>query len=182
VKQLSKILERFSWIFFWLSWFYPRAKGIPTSHQLYFFFHQKVLRKHGNIPWPAHRLSRILYWKNITTGNRCAPGMNAFCYIQARNGIILGNNVRIGPGVGLISAGHDLDDYDQHTETKPIRIGNNVWIGMNSVVLPGISIGNNVAIGAGSIVTSDIPSNSVAVGNPCKVIKKKAAYKGHEYL
>ena len=107
--------------------------------------------------------------------------MNAFCYIQARNGIILGNNFRMGPGVGLISAGHDLDNYDQHLKSDPIRIGDNVWIGMNSVVLPGVQIGNNVAIGAGSIVTSDIPSNSIAVGNPCRVIKQKGVYLGRDY-
>ena len=55
---------------------------------------------------------------------------------------------------------------------KPIEVGNNVWIGGNVVVLPGVTIGDNVVIGAGSIVTKDIPSNSVAVGNPCKVIKE----------
>lgn len=54
---------------------------------------------------------------------------------------------------------------------RPIKVGNNVWIGGNVVVLPGVTIGDNVVIGAGSVVNKDIPSNSVAVGNPCKVIK-----------
>ena len=54
---------------------------------------------------------------------------------------------------------------------RPIKVGNNVWIGGNVVVLPGVTIGDNVVIGAGSIVNKDIPSKSVAVGNPCKVIK-----------
>lgn len=107
--------------------------------------------------------------------------MNAGCYIQARNGIRLGNNVRIGPGVGLISAGHSLDDYDVHEKGPPIRIGNNVWVGMNAVILPGITIGDNVVVGAGSIVTADIPANSIAAGNPCKVIKTKAPYQGFAY-
>ncbi len=181
MSNISQIIEKLAPLFFWLPFLYPRAKGIPISHQLYYLFHQKILRKHGSIPWPVHRQSRILYWKNITNGNRCAPGINAFCYIQARNGIILGNNVRIGPGVGLISASHDLDDYDQHQKCAPIKIGNNVWIGMNSVILQGVTIGDNVAIGAGSIVTHDIEPNSIAVGNPCKVIKKKSPYKGNGY-
>ena len=56
--------------------------------------------------------------------------------------------------------------------TKPIKVGNNAWIGGNVVVLPGVTIGDNVVIGAGSVVNKDIPSNSVAVGNPCNVIKK----------
>jgi len=107
--------------------------------------------------------------------------MNAGCYIQARNGIRLGNNVRIGPGVGIISAGHSLDDYDVHEDGPPIVIGNNVWIGMNSVILPEVTIGDNVVVGAGSIVTTDIPANSIAAGNPCKVIKPKPPYRGFDY-
>ena len=179
--DLFTLLENNSGLFFWLKWVYPKAVGIPIAHQLYFFFPQKILRIHGSIPWPVHRLTRILYWKNIQTGYRCAPGMNAFCYIQAKNGIIIGNNFRMGPGVGLISAGHDLKDYDKHKKNAPIIIGNNVWIGMNSVILPGVTIGDNVAIGAGSIVTSDIPSNSVAAGNPCRILKKKSPYQGKDY-
>lgn len=181
MTHILKYIERFSFLFFWLSWFYPKANGIPIVHQLYYFIPQKIFRKNGSIPWPAHPSSRFLYSKKISVGNRCAPGINAFCYIQARNSIILGSNIRIGPGVGLISAGHDLNDYDHHEKCNPIRIGDNVWIGMNSVVLPGVTIGDNVAIGAGSIVTSDIPSNSIAVGNPCRVIKEKGPYRGRDY-
>ena len=55
---------------------------------------------------------------------------------------------------------------------KPITVGNNVWIGGNVVVVPGVTIGDNCVIGAGSVVTKDIPANSLAVGNPCKVIRK----------
>jgi maltose O-acetyltransferase len=54
---------------------------------------------------------------------------------------------------------------------KPVTIGNNVWIGGGAIICPGVSIGDNCTIGAGSVVTKDIPSNSIAVGNPCKVIK-----------
>jgi acetyltransferase-like isoleucine patch superfamily enzyme len=83
--------------------------------------------------------------------------------------------------VGLISANHDLDDYDRWPTCPPILIGNNVWIGMNTVVLPGITIGDNVAIGANSVVTKNIPANSIAAGNPCRVIRAKAPYKGKDY-
>ena len=184
VKSLNvfkKIIDNFSFLFFWLPWFYPRAVGVPIIHLLYFFIPQKIFFNHWAIPWPVNKTSRVLFWQNITMGNRCTPGMNAHCYIQARNGIVLGNNVRIGPGVGLISADHDLSDYDKHKKSKSIIIGNNVWIGMNSVVLPGVQIGDNVVIGAGSIVTYDIPSNSIAGGNPCKVIRQKEPYMGDEY-
>lgn len=181
VQKARDIEHKIGFFFFWLKFFYTKAKGIPVLYQLYFFFPQKILRINGRVPWPVHFTSRVLFSANITVGNRSAPGMNSNCYIQARNGISIGNNVRIGSGVGLISASHDNNDYDKHKTTPPIEIGNNVWIGMNSIILPGIRIGDNVVIGAGSVVAKDIPSNSVAVGNPCKVIKQKKPYLGDSY-
>ncbi len=175
------ILEKFSALFFWLSWFYPKAKGLSISYQIYSFFPQKILRINGRVPWPVHFSSRILYWRNIKIGNRCAPGMSSSCYIQARNGIVFGCNVRVGPGVGIISSGHNLNDYDCHVQEPPIKIGNNVWIGMNAVIMPGVTIGDNVVVGAGSIVTTEIPSNSIAAGNPCRVVKGKDPYLGRDY-
>ncbi|MFP4422464.1 MAG: DapH/DapD/GlmU-related protein [Desulfococcaceae bacterium] len=151
------------------------------AYLLYFLFPQKVLRIHGRIPWPVHFTSRVLFWENIEKGSRAAPGMNAGGYVQARNGIRIGHNFRMGPNVGLISSNHDLNDYDRHTEAAPIVIGDNVWIGMNSVVLPGVRIGNNVAIGAGSIITRDLPDNVVAAGNPCRVLREKPSYAGRCY-
>lgn len=181
MHRVDQFLEKIRFLFFWLKVFYPKAIGVPLSFQLYFFFPQKVLRINGRVPWPVHPTSRILFYKNIQVGHRCTPGMNSCCYIQARNGILLGNNVRIGPGVGIISSGHSMDDYDIHEENKPVSVGSNVWIGMNAVILPGVSIGDNVVIGAGSVVTSDIPANSIAAGNPCKVMKEKGPYRGFDY-
>ena len=86
--------------------------------------------------------------------------------------------MRIGPGVGIISANHNPDDYDQWLKEKPIVIGNNVWIGMNVVVLPGVTIGDNVIVGSNTVVNKDIPSNVVVAGNPFKIIKEKGEYKG----
>ena len=75
---------------------------------------------------------------------------------------------------GIYTAGHpiDIELRNKGLEyAKPITIGNNVWIGANCAILPGVTIGDNVTIGAGSVVNRDIPSNTVAVGNPCRVIK-----------
>ncbi len=174
-------LNSVAFLFTWLTYFYPRAKGIHFAYLAYTFLPQKILRINGRVPWPVHFTSRVLYYKNISVGNRTAPGLNANCYIQGRNGIALGHNVRIGPGVGLISANHDLDDYDRWPQSAPITIGSNVWIGMNSVVLPGITIGDNVAVGANSVVSRDIPSNTIAAGNPCAIIREKKPYQGNDY-
>jgi acetyltransferase-like isoleucine patch superfamily enzyme len=168
--------------FVWIKLFYPKAKGINPLHILATsFFTQKILRINGRVPWPVNFRSRVLYHRNIFIGNRSAPGWSHGCYIQGRNGLIIGNNLRMGPNVGLISANHSTDDYDKWDKTEPIIIGDNVWIGMNSVILPGVKIGNNVIIGANSLVTKDIPDNVIAVGNPCKVLKQKEDYKGKDY-
>lgn len=90
----------------------------------------------------------------------------------------MGSNVGISPGCKIISSNHNSDDHWKHDDAPPIKIGNHVFIYANSVILPGVQIGDNVIIGAGSVVTKDIPSNSIAVGNPCKVIKEKKPYVG----
>ncbi len=164
---------------FILRFFYRHIDGANPLYVLgTVFFSQKILGFNRFVPWPVHFTSRVLYHKNITLGKRSFPGWSQGCYIQARNGISIGNNLRMGPNVGLISSNHSNDDYDIWTETEPIKIGDNVWIGMNTVVMPGIEIGNNVIIGANSVVTKSIPDNCIAVGNPCKPIKEKQAYKG----
>ncbi|MBN4062202.1 MAG: hypothetical protein COA57_16140 [Flavobacteriales bacterium] len=179
--KIVKAFEKISFLFFWVRWFYPKAKGVPTLYLLYQFPPQKILRINGSVPWPVHYTSRVLYHKNIKVGNRSAPGNNSGCYIQGRNGIEIGHNLRMGPNVGLISANHDLNNYDRWVKSEPIRIGDNVWVGMNSVVMPGIKIGHNVVIGADSVVNKDIPSNSIAAGNPCEIIKEKPPYTGFDY-
>jgi acetyltransferase-like isoleucine patch superfamily enzyme len=180
-NSIIKKFEKFMFLFFWVRVFYPKSKGISVLYLLYYFIPQKIFRINGRIPWPVHFTSRVLYYKNIQVGNCSAPGMSSNCYIQGRNGIIIGNNCRVGPGVGLISANHDLSDYDKWPKAPPICIGNNVWIGMNSVVLPGVQIADNVVIAANSVVTKDIPSNSIAGGNPCQVIRRKEPYQGKDY-
>ncbi|USD42954.1 sugar O-acetyltransferase [Vibrio sp. SCSIO 43135] len=89
--------------------------------------------------------------------------------------IYIGDSVMIGPNVTIATAGHPIDPELRRKVAQfniPVTIGNNVWIGANSVVLPGITIGENTVIGAGSIVTKDIPANVVAVGNPCRVLRE----------
>ena len=150
-------------------------KGLPDAIQA----RMEILLSniiHFNIPWYVHYTSRVVYWRNIQLGTGVEPGAGIANYIQALNGFIFGSNIRIGPNVSIISSNHDMNDYDKHVQVEPIRIGNNVWIAANCVIMPGVNIGNNVVIGAGSIVNKDIPDNSIAVGNPCKVIKSKQEY------
>ena len=91
----------------------------------------------------------------------------------------------IGPNVTIATAGHPIDPdlrRDVAQFNIPFRIGDNVWIGANSVVLPGVTIGENSVIGAGSIVTKDIPANVVAVGNPCRVLREVGQHDNEYYF
>lgn len=150
----------------------------PNWKYLYFFFYQRILMFNVHVPWPVHPTSFITSPSRIKFGNKTSPGSGPNQYIQGHNGIILGNNVQIGPGVAIISSNHDLDNFDIQIPCEPIKIGSNVWIGANVVILPNCQIGDNVVIGAGSVVTKSIPSNSICFGNPCKVIREKKPYTG----
>jgi len=161
-----------------VKFFYPRYErkfGYRLNYKIlinYAIF-QKIIGHHRWVPWPVHYTSIVLGYKNIVKGKNCDPGDNLSNYIQAYNGIVFGDDVEIGPGVKIISANHDLNDMLNISKGTPIMIGSNVWIGANTVILPSVNIGNNVVIGAGSIVTKDIPSNTIAAGNPCRVIRSR---------
>lgn len=115
---------------------------------------------------------------------RCDYGSNTYigenfyanfdCIILDVAKVFIGDNCLFGPRVCVFTPGHPIDAEVRNTGIeygKEIHIGDNVWVGGNTVINPGVTIGNNVVIGSGSVVTKDIPDNVVAVGNPCKVIR-----------
>lgn len=113
------------------------------------------------------------YGKNIQIGCNFYSNMN--CTILDAAKVTIGDNVLFGPNVSLITASHPIHGEMRKLELHcgiPIVIEDDVWIGGNATVLPGVTIGKGSVIGAGSVVTKDIPESVVAVGNPCKVIRK----------
>ena len=113
------------------------------------------------------------YGYNIEIGENFYTNHN--CIILDAAKVSFGDNVFIAPFCGFYTAGHPLDVEQRNKGLEyayPITIGNNVWIGGGVHVMPGVTIGNNTVIGAGSIVTKDIPSNVLAVGNPCRVLRE----------
>lgn len=109
----------------------------------------------------------------IAIGNNFSTNRNVVLNADGGGEIIIGNDVSIGCNTVIRAANHDYVTRRGHIPGK-IAIADNVWIGANAVILPGVHIGARSAIGAGSIVTKDIPADVVAVGNPCKPIKKIA--------
>lgn len=113
------------------------------------------------------------YGYNISVGQNFYANVNLV--ILDGGPVKFGDNVFVAPDCGFYTAGHPLDPAERNLGleyARPITVGNSVWIGAHVSVLPGVTIGDNCVIGAGSVVCRDIPSNSVAVGNPCRVIKK----------
>lgn len=124
------------------------------------------------------------YGRNIYLGDNVSVNMN--CTFVDCGRITIGDNVLIASNVQLYTAAHPvelserltpgwrpgMEEYFCRTYALPIKIGNGCWLGGGVIVLPGVTIGDGSVIGAGSVVTKDIPENSLAVGNPCRVIRK----------
>ncbi|KOA18836.1 galactoside O-acetyltransferase [Clostridium homopropionicum DSM 5847] len=116
---------------------------------------------------------RCDYGYNISIGDNFYSNYN--CTILDCAKVTIGDNVMFAPNVSLFTAGHPVhfEPRNQGIEyALPITIENNVWIGGGVIINPNITIGDNVVVGSASVVTKDIPSNSIAVGNPCRVIRE----------
>ena len=116
---------------------------------------------------------RCDYGYNIEVGENFFANYN-FIILDVGK-VRIGENVQIAPNVAIYTAGHPLHPDSRNSGYEygiDITIGDNVWIGGNTCIMPGVTIGNNVVIGGGSVVTKDIPDNMLAVGNPCRVIRE----------
>ena len=113
------------------------------------------------------------YGFNVSVGKNFYTNHN--CTILDGAPVTFGDNVFIAPNCVISTAGHAIDSEQRSRGleiARPIRVGNNVWIGANVSILPGVTIGDNTIIGAGSVVNKDIPAGVIVVGNPCRVIRK----------
>ena len=147
-------------------------KDIPVNFYLAHFFAKHILRQNRNVRWTIHFTSTVYFPERIVRGKHVFPGDSPNNFIDATNGIEIGDYTNIGPGVGLISKNHDVIDNTIYTKNPPIRIGAFCWIGMNAVVLPGVVLGDFTIVGAGAVVTKSFPEGYCIIGgNPAKVIK-----------
>ena len=136
------------------------------------FFFRHILRQHTDVPWAIHHTSTVHFPGNISRGRNVFPGDSPGNFIDARNGISIGDYSNIGPNVGIVSANHDFIDNAQYSRAAPIRIGAFCWIGMNAMILPEVELGDFTIVGAGAVVTQSFTDGyCVIAGNPAKIIK-----------
>jgi acetyltransferase-like isoleucine patch superfamily enzyme len=152
--------------------FIKETRNTQTPITFKMWFIQRILGFNKSAYWPMHHSSFVGISSKVICGIETCPGYMPGCYIQAINGIKIGDYTQIAANVGLISSNHSVVDNRGHVEATPIVIGEYCWIGMNSVILPEVQLGDFTIVGAGSIVTkSFIEGYCVIAGNPAKKIR-----------
>lgn len=136
---------------------------------------QRILRLNGNVPWQVHFTSRVTCPERIGIhpSVRASFGMSPCCYVQAGNGIRIGEGSMFGPGVKIISADHDREHLDRHLPGPPIIIGRHCWIGANAVILPGTVLEDSVTVAAGSVVRGCVRTGTTVAGVPARVVRER---------
>ncbi|MDQ2719574.1 MAG: acyltransferase [Bacteroidota bacterium] len=147
-------------------------KDANLSFYIAGFFFKHILRQNTNVTWAIHYTSTVIHPEKISRGKNVFPGDSPGNYIQALNGIIIGDFTNIGPNVGIISSSHDTVDNSQHVNVPPISIGKFCWIGMNAIILPSVQLGDFTIVGAGAVVSKNFHEGyCVIAGNPAEIIK-----------
>ncbi len=139
------------------------------------FFWQKIIGINRSVPWPVSFKISVIGAENIIFDyNDLNNFMTHGNYFQATGAKLeIGSGTYIAPNVGIITENHDLHDPSKRGVGKEVVIGKKCWIGMNSMILPGVKLGDNIIVGAGSIVTKSFSEGRcVIAGNPARLIKK----------
>lgn len=151
--------------------FIRNTQNTQTPCTFRMWFVQKVLRVNAHAYWPMHFTSKVSAPKNVYAGIDVSPGYEGGCYIQAIAPVHIGDYTQIARNVGIISANHDVYDLRNHV-AAPVNIGRYCWIGMNSVILPGVTLGDFTIVGAGSVVTKSFSDGyCIIAGNPAVIIR-----------
>lgn len=164
ISGLSKIYWSFRNIFSNISTILPN------------FIFQRIFRVNSNCPWSVHFTSRVMHPNKMHIHPSVLRYFAASggCYIQGNNGLFIGKGSMFAWGVKIITANHNVDNFDIWDDCEPVHIGENCWLGANVVILPGVQLGNGVIVAAGSVVTKSFSGNCVIGGVPAKLIRTRA--------
>jgi acetyltransferase-like isoleucine patch superfamily enzyme len=150
--------------------------GQSISELFLMAFIQKVIGINRSVPWPVHYTSYVKGHENIHSKTEIV-GEAIKNYIDGRNGIILEENVWLGPNISIISQNHNENNYKEYTKAKPIIIHKNSLLLANCVILPEVELGEHTIVAAGAVVTkSFLEGNQIIGGVPAKVIRKLDNY------
>jgi acetyltransferase-like isoleucine patch superfamily enzyme len=162
MKQMKKIIQNI----------FGLRKDVGINFYIADFFFRKILRQNAATSWAVHYTSTLHFPQNISRGINVYPGDSPGNYIEASNGVFIGDYTNIGPNVGIVSANHNLTDNSKHDKAPPIKIGKFCWIGMNAVVLPGVELGDFTIVGAGTVVSKSFTEGyCVLGGTPAQIIR-----------
>ncbi len=143
------------------------------SFYLLDFLFRRILRHNARVGWAVHHTATIHHPQGLTRGVGTWPGDSPGVYINANNGVHIGDFTNLGPNVGVVSSNHDFADNDAIVTAPPIHIGRFCWLGMGAVVLPGVRLGDFCIVGAGAVVTKSFESGyCVIAGNPARIIRE----------
>lgn len=182
-RFLSRVFVFFvhKWALLFYDEKYLQGKNFPRDRYaagwqkvLHCWYHQKVRKINGHVPWPVPETVQIGNPDNIEFDiDELANFWSVGCYYQALGAkLIIGKGTIIAPGVGLITANHDLNDLWKPVCGKDVVLGEYCWIGMNAVILPGVVLGDHTVVGAGAVVTKSFPEGyCILAGNPARKIK-----------
>ena len=170
------------WGCIWYDKKYLKGKLFDRNHYtigwkwiMKYWFTQKVVGNNREVKFPVHDKTTFGNPANIVFNNDDMASLHSKgCYFQALKAkLILGKGIKIAPNCGFITTNHDINDLSTWSEGKEIVIGDDCWIGMNSIILPGVHLGNHTMVGAGSIVTKSFEHGNVIIaGNPAKIIRE----------
>lgn len=171
VSILEFVQNEFESVIYWLIGSLPGAIGVLVRNLLYLLLFKKL----GGVVWIQPRVT-IVNSNRLVVGKRC--GINSGTYLNCKGGITLGDNVLIGANCTISSGKHLIDGRDKTVierpvETLPIVFEDDVWIGSNVVIMPGVTLKKGTVVGAGAVVTKDTEEYSVNVGIPAKKIRSR---------
>ena len=152
---------------------YGRFTGTGWKWVLDDYFSCGRMKVNKAVPWPCSPRIGIIYPENINFHPDDLNNFQGFGnYYQAIGKITIGRGTYIAPNVGIITSNHSIDNLDLHDQPQPVTFGERCWIGMNSVILPGVTLGEHTIVGAGSVVTRSFPEGYCVIGgNPARLIR-----------
>lgn len=146
---------------------------MSISFYLTDFLFRRIFRQNADVSWAVHHTTTIRSGARIVRGKGVWPGDSPGMYINANNGIHVGDYANLGPNAGIISSNHDPINLAINIPGDPIRIGRFCWVGMGCIILPEVVLGDFTVVAAGAIVTKSFPEGyCIIAGNPARVIKQ----------